>query len=98
MSRQSDPTAAGPAGLFFRTDNLSSIGWQQENAARQSLERWCHACGLSGCYGFGVTLKDDGVWSCVDGDCRASAEAEIARRNCPAPPAKPLTSASSQGT
>jgi hypothetical protein len=82
-------TVAGKAGLFRDCSRLTDAGWQQEHAARQFLERWCHSCGLSACYGYGVTLKDDGVWSCADADCRASAEAEIARRDCPSPPAKP---------
>jgi hypothetical protein len=89
MSRQFDPTVAGPAGLFFRTGNLSSVGWQQEHEARASLERWCAYCGQSSCYGFGETLTTAGVLSCADPSCIASAEAEIARRDCPAPPAKP---------
>ena len=89
MSTETDHTQPGQAGLYFRTDDLTDGGWQQEHAARQSLEHWCHSCGLCACYGFGVTLKDEGVWACSDADCRASAEAEIARRDCPAPPAKP---------
>jgi len=84
-----DHSYPGKAGLFFDCSRLTDAGWQQEQAARTTLERWCHSCGLSACYGFGVTLKDDGLWSCSDIDCRASAEAEIARRECPAPPAKP---------
>lgn len=89
MSAETDHTQPGKAGLYYRTEALTDGGWQQENAARASLERWCHSCGQSAGYGFGVTLKDDGLWSCADADCRASAEAEIARRDCPAPPAKP---------
>lgn len=95
-----DPTLPGPAGLFFRTENLSPIGWHQEHQARSHLERWCHSCGQSACYGFGVSLKDDGVWSCADADCRRAAEAQVAQkqgqvaqddtqRRCPSPPAKP---------
>lgn len=89
MSAETDHTLPGLAGLWFGTTDLTDAGWQQEHAARTTLERWCHSCGLSACYGFGVTLKDDGLWSCSDAECRASAEAEIARRGCPSPPAKP---------
>jgi len=89
MKRPFDPTQPGPAGLFFRTENLSSIGWQQEHAARARLERWCHFCGQRSCYGYGETLTTAGVLTCADPSCIASAEAEIARRDCPSPPAKP---------
>lgn len=81
-------TVAGPAGLFFDPSNLTDSGWQQEQSARQSLERWCAYCGQSSCYGFGETLTTAGILSCADPSCIASAEAEIARRDCPAPPAK----------
>jgi hypothetical protein len=70
----------GPAGLFRFTDNLSTAGWQQDREARARLERWCASCGQSACYGFGVSLKDDGTWTCADASCVASAEAEIAQR------------------
>lgn len=84
-----DPTLPGPAGLFRHADGLSSSGWQQEKAARARLERWCSGCGQSACYGFGVSLKDDGVWSCADPDCMAEAETKARERDCPPPPAKP---------
>ena len=84
-----EQTLAGKAGLFFQVDRLTDSGWQQEQSARQSLERWCAYCGQSSCYGFGETLTTAGVLSCADSSCIASAEAEIARRDCPAPPAKP---------
>lgn len=87
-------TVAGPAGLFFDCSRLTDSGWQQEQSARQSLERWCAYCGQSSCYGFGETLTTAGVLSCADPSCIASAEDEIARRDCPAPPAKPLSPAS----
>lgn len=89
-----EQTLAGKAGLFFQVDRLTDSGWQQEQSARQSLERWCAYCGQSSCYGFGETLTTAGILSCADPSCIASAEAEIARRDCPAPPAKPLTPAS----
>lgn len=89
MKPPSDPTQPGSAGLFFRTENLSPIGWQQEHAARARLERWCSGCGQSACYGFGVSLKDDGVWSCAEADCMAEAETKARERDCPSPPAKP---------
>lgn len=79
----------GKAGLWFRTDHLSSAGWQQEHQARSRLERWCHSCGQSACFGFGETLKTDGVLSCADPDCQASAETKARERVCPSPPAKP---------
>ncbi|MET3481572.1 hypothetical protein ABIC70_001079 [Methylobacterium sp. 1973] len=75
--------------MFFRTESLSPIGWQQEHAARARLERWCFGCGQSACYGFGVSLKDDGVWSCAEADCMAEAETKARERDCPSPPAKP---------
>lgn len=84
-----EQTLAGKAGLFFQVDRLTDSGWQQEQSARQSLERWCAYCGQSSCYGFGETLTTAGILSCADPSCIASAEAEIARRDCPAPPAKP---------
>jgi hypothetical protein len=71
-------TLPGPAGLFFRTGELSSAGWQLEHAARARLERWCAFCGQSACYGYGVTLASEGVWSCADADCQALAEARAA--------------------
>lgn len=84
-----DPTQPGKAGLFFDCSRLTASGWHQEHQARSRLERWCAFCGQSACYGFGVSLKDDGVWSCADASCQAAAEAEIARRDCPPPPDKP---------
>ncbi|MGX9980679.1 hypothetical protein [Methylobacterium fujisawaense] len=89
MSTESDHTLPGKAGLYFRTEALTASGWHQEHQARSRLERWCFDCGQSACYGFGVSLTDDGVWSCGDASCQAAAEAEIARRGCPSPLAKP---------
>ncbi len=89
MSAETDHSYPGKAGLFFDCSRLSASGWHQEHQARSRLERWCASCGQRACYGFGVTLKDDGVWSCGDASCQASAEAEIAHRDCPSPPAKP---------
>lgn len=89
MAEASDFTMPGPAGLFFSCEELNEAGWLVEHEARFRLERWCQGCGQSACYGFGVTLKDIGAWSCSDASCIASAEAEIARRNCPSPPPKP---------
>ena len=89
MSEDLDTTLPGKAGLFFDCSQLTDAGWQQEQSARQSLERWCSYCGQSACYGFGVSLKDDGLWSCAEPSCVASVEAEIAQRNCPSPLAKP---------
>jgi hypothetical protein len=79
----------GPAGLYFDGDRLTPAARQQDLIARQSLERWCAYCGQSSCYGFGETLTTAGILTCADPSCIASAEAEIARRDCPAPPAKP---------
>lgn len=102
-------TLAGKAGLFRDCSRLTASGWQQEQSARQSLERWCAYCGQSSCYGFGETLTTVGVLTSAEPACVAQAEAwlagsiapvrkpdaaEIARRDCPAPPAKPLTPAS----
>ena len=84
-----DHTLPDPAGLFFSCENLNAPGWHQEHTARTRLERWCSQCGQSACYGFGVSLKDDGLWTCSEPSCIAFAEAEIARRNCPSPLAKP---------
>ena len=89
MTAETDLTLPGPAGLFFRCDDLTPAGWQQERTARQSLERWCSYCGQRSCYGFGETLTTAGVLTCADPSCIASAEAEIARRDCPSPPAEP---------
>lgn len=89
MSDETDHTLPGFAGLYFQTDALTDAGWQQEHTARQSLERWCSQCGQSACYGFGVSLSEEGTWSCFDASCRASAEVESARRLCPSPLAKP---------
>jgi hypothetical protein len=89
MAMETDHTLPGKAGLFFSCEALNEAGWQQEHKARQSLERWCHSCGLSACYGFSVTFKDDGVCACSDASCRSSAEVEIAQRLCPSPLAKP---------
>ncbi|TXN40063.1 hypothetical protein [Methylobacterium sp. WL7] len=95
-----EQTLAGKAGLFFRVDRLTDSGWQQEQSARQSLERWCAYCGQSSCYGFGETLTTAGVLTCSDPSCIASAEAEIASKDrvqsarevsSEAPPAKPHT-------
>lgn len=90
MSAEPDHTLPGPAGLFFRTDQLSAAGWHQEHQARSRLERWCSNCGQSACYGFGETLKTEGVLSCADPECRAAAERAVAQRDCPSPPAKPI--------
>jgi hypothetical protein len=68
-------TLPGPAGLFRYVDNLSSVGWQQEREARALLERWCVGCGQTASHGYGVTLADDGHWSCADPDCQALAHA-----------------------
>jgi hypothetical protein len=89
MTSETDHTLPGKAGLFFDCSQLTDAGWQQERAARQSLERWCSYCGQTACYGYGVSLSEEGTWSCSDASCRSSAEAEIARRNCPSPLAKP---------
>lgn len=89
---EADHTLPGKAGLYFRTDELSPIGLHQEHQARSRLERWCSFCGQSACYGFGVSLKDDGVWSCADASCRSAAEAEIARRECPHTDIQPASS------
>ncbi|WP_345820461.1 hypothetical protein ABC766_00200 [Methylobacterium fujisawaense] len=84
-----DPTQPGPAGLFFRTDRLSASGWHQEHQARSRLERWCSECGQRACYGFGETLRSEGVLSCSGPDCMDAAEATARERDCPSPPAKP---------
>lgn len=100
MTSTFDPTVPGPAGIFFDPKDLTPAGWQQEHEARARLERWCAYCGQSACYGFGVSLKDDGVWTCADPDCRRAAEAQVtqeqgqvaqngAQRHCPSLLAKP---------
>jgi hypothetical protein len=89
MNSETDHTLPGPAGLFFSCEALNEAGWQQETAARTRLEHWCSQCGQTACYGYGVSMRDDGLWSCADASCRSAAEAEIARRNCPSPLAKP---------
>lgn len=89
MAMEADHSYPGKAGLFFDCSRLTDAGWHQEHQARSRLERWCAFCGQSACYGFDVSLKDDGVWSCADAFCQSAAEAEIARRDCPSPPAKP---------
>lgn len=90
MTSDTDHTLPGKAGLYFSCAALNDAGWQQEHEARARLERWCAYCGQTACYGYGVTLKDDGVWTCADASCRSSAEDEIARRLCPPPPGEPL--------
>ncbi|WP_149313517.1 hypothetical protein [Methylobacterium sp. P1-11] len=88
-----DPTVPGRAGLYFnlrllsRNAHIAAI--PGERAAREALERWCHFCGQRSCYGFGETLTTAGILTCADASCRSSAEAEIARRLCPSPLAKP---------
>lgn len=89
MSADLDATLPGKAGLFFDCSRLSPSGWHQEHQARSRLERWCAFCGQRSSYGFGETLSSEGVLSCSDPSCMAAAEAEIARRDCPSPPAKP---------
>ncbi len=84
-----DPTLPGKAGLYFRTENLSPIGWQQEHQARSRLERWCSECGQRACFGFGETLRTEGILSCSAPDCMDAAEATARERDCPSPPAKP---------
>lgn len=76
-----DITRPGPAGLFYRTDNLTASGWQQEHRARARLERWCSQCGQRAVYGYGETLTTDGVLSCADADCRIAAEAAANARS-----------------
>lgn len=101
MSEHTDKSKPGPAGLYFslrllsRNAHIAAI--PSERTAREALERWCAYCGQSSCYGFGETLTTAGILSCADPSCIASAETEIARRDCPAPPAKPLTTASHKG-
>jgi hypothetical protein len=89
MTSETDHTLPGPAGLFFSCEALNEAGWQQEHEARARLERWCQFCGQSACYGYGETISSEGILTCSDASCRSSAEAEIARRNCPSPLAKP---------
>lgn len=86
---EADHSYPGKAGLFFDCSRLTASGGQQEHAARARLERWCSGCGQSACYGFGVSLKDDGVWSCAEADCMAEAETKARVRDCPSPPGKP---------
>ena len=89
MADEFSQVMPGKAGLFFSCEELNEAGWLVEHEARQRLERWCAYCGQSSCYGFGETLTTAGILTCADPSCIASAEAEIARRDCPAPPAKP---------
>ena len=80
-----DYTKPGPAGLYFDlrrlTRNAHIAAIPGERTARQALEHWCATCGQSACYGYGMTLGSEGVWSCADADCRAAGEAWAAERD-----------------
>ena len=83
MARDFDRNMPGPAGLMLDPSTLTDIGWKAERAARRALERFCFACGQPASFGFGCFADEDGIWACVDGGCRAKAEARVSSAAAP---------------
>lgn len=80
MSRDFDISRPHPgSGLIFSGEPAphAEVG---ERAARHALLHFCAACGCSdACFGFGVTSRTEGLWSCNDADCLAQVRAEANR-------------------
>lgn len=66
------PKLVGDAEWF---DPLLVPGRQP--APQPGVMEHCHVCGLvdGGCFGFGASRTQRGVWACTDPACRAEAEA-----------------------